>query len=569
MVRDLRSRAEDLLSLQEVDTVCKTEDFSALVHELQVHQIELEMQNEELRQAKNATEDALIRYSDLYDFAPVSLFTLDDKGKIIEANLAGATLLGSDRCYVMGISFGIFVAPQSRGPFDALLKRLSTEHKSTVEIRLLRKEGQFAYAQVEGIASEGPDGRQSRLAIIDITDRKNAEIAILKAKELAEDALKAKSEFLANMSHELRTPMNAIIGMTALLLDDNLTDDQRDFLETIQESSNSLLAIISDILSFSSMDKGKLELDCRPFDVRESVKESLDMMALSAQKKGLKLKCQIGESVPETLVGDASRVRQVLTNLVGNAIKFTDQGRVEVLAKARAVAPDKYELHFEVRDTGIGIAPEDLGKLFRPFSQVDMSRTRRHDGTGLGLAISKGLVEMMGGLIWAESTRGIGSTFHFTVQAFVPQREEIKRQEDGVEQEVQPQEKPQRVLVVDDNPSSQKVATLMLKRLGFEPDIASSGKEVLDKAVGEDYDLILMDIQMPGLDGREVTRIIRNSFSKQPYIIAITAQALAGDEESCLKAGMNDYLPKPIDLKSLKAAIDRFRASENSNALAW
>ncbi len=550
-------------------TVCDTGDVSVLVHELQVHQIELEMQNEELKHAKLAAEDALMKYSDLYDFAPISLFTLNDQGRIIEANLAGAALLGGNRCHVMDIFFWVFVAPQSRGPFDAFLKRLSTEQKSTVEIRLLRKEGQFAYAQVEGIASEGPDGRQSRLAIIDITDRKNAEIAILKAKELAEDALKAKSEFLANMSHEIRTPMNAIIGMTALLLDDDLTDDQRDFLETIQESSNSLLAIINDILSFSRMDKGKLELDCRPFNVRESVKESLDMMALSAQKKGLKLKCQIGESVPETLVGDAHRVRQVLTNLVGNAIKFTDQGRVEVLAKARAVAPDLYELHFKVRDTGIGIAPEDLDKLFRPFSQVDMSRTRRYGGTGLGLAISKGLVEMMGGQIWAESTRGIGSTFHFTVQAFVPQREEIKRQEDGVEQEVQPQEKPQRVLVVDDNPSSQKVATLMLKRLGFEPDIASSGKEVLDKAVGEDYDLILMDIQMPGLDGREVTRIIRNSFSKQPYIIAITAQALAGDEESCLKAGMNDYLPKPIDLESLKAAIDRFRASENSNALAW
>jgi PAS domain S-box-containing protein len=556
---DLRSQAEDRLSQEDVESVCKSRNVHVLVHELKVHQIELEMQNEELKRAKLVAEEALTKYSDLYDFAPIGLFTLDEQSRIVEINLAAATILGNERRNLMNKRFRPFVAPGSKEPFDAFWRTLhSTESKAEVEIKLLRMGNPLVCVRIEGTASEGTHGWQSRLALIDITNQKVAEKELIKTKEMADSAARAKSEFLATMSHEIRTPMNAIIGLTCLLLGDELTPEHRDFLETIKKSSDSLLSIINDVLEFSRMEKEKLELEHRPFDLRAIIDESLDLLILSAEEKGLCLKRHIDDSVPEMMVGDARRLSQILINLIGNAIKFTEHGKVEVFAEARRIAGERYEIQFEVEDTGIGISPESLEKLFRAFSQADMSTTRKYGGTGLGLAISKNLVERMGGRIWAESTPGLGSKFFFTVQACGRSKEPLEFQMAMPESYSLPSPgNSLRVLVAEDNSSNQKVAVQMLKKLGFRADIAASGREVLEAMDRQNYDVILMDVQMPEMDGLEATRIIRERFADQPYIIAITAHALNGDKERCLGTGMDDYLAKPIHLDALRAAMEQ------------
>jgi PAS domain S-box-containing protein len=649
----------------------------------------------------------------LINHANAPIIVWDSSFRINRFNDAFERLTGYKAPEVLGKQLDMLFPEASKyESMNLIQSTLAGERWEAVEIPIIRKDGSTRMVLWNSANIINKDGKViSTIAQgQDITDRKKAEeelreardeleqrvqertVELLKAKENAEAAAEAKAAFMANMSHEIRTPMNSVIGMTSLLLDEDLTPDQRDFVETIRNGGEALLSIINDILDFSKLEQDKVELEYQSFDLQNTIEESLDLVASRAAEKRLNLAYFIEKSTPNRIIGDPTRLRQVLAILLDNAIKFTDKGEI-LLTVTSDRSDSKYELHFAVKDTGIGIDPAKMDKLFESFSQLDDSISIKYGGTGLGLAIGKRLVELMGGKIWAENNKGKGSTFQFTISTeaisskpaseidprlkgkrilIVEDNKTIRRilghvtrdwgmmpttagsshdalklirgedsfdiaiiekdldEMDGLglareirrnnktipllmltflgqgvesdlfavtitkpikqsqihktlintlappiipsaisEPETKPASEAMRILLAEDNVSSQKVTLRMLHKLGYRADVVANGLEVLEALGRQQYDLILMDVRMPEMSGLEASKVIRQRWpGKKPLIIAITAYGLQGDRERCLDAGMDDYLSKPVQLEDLAEMLQKYASPHTDIKMA-
>ncbi len=657
-------------------------------------QIGLQTANNELESRVLALAASEERFRQAFETAGIGIALVGIDGRWLRVNRTLAEALGYTESELLMRTFqDITHKDDLEADLEHVGELLDDKRRSyQMEKRYYRRDGQIVWMRLSASLVRDLHGHPLHFVshLEDITDRKNLEVSLAAARDQALEGSRMKSEFLATMSHEIRTPMNGVIGMTSLLRDTPLTATQGEYVRTIESSGEALLAIINDILDYSKIEAGRIELEVTSFDLRESIEDALDLFAAKAMEKKLELLYLMGPEVPAEVEGDATRLRQILVNLVGNAIKFTDKGEVIVTVEAEPIN-GRTRLHFGIKDTGIGIPPEGMSRLFKSFSQVDASTTRRFGGTGLGLAISRRLAELMGGTMWAESTPGEGATFHFTamvdarpqlvhhslqrshpdlkgkkllvVDDHEPNRRfvctlavawgmtvreaatarealqlldqdtacdlavldmhmpemdgaqlaaEIHRRPacaqlplllltslgerprspefrlcmakpiraaslfKSIRECLQAEPKraalppapptydstlgrrcPLRILIAEDNPVNQKVANLMLRRLGYQAVTVANGLEVLTALQQQEFDFILMDIEMPELDGCEATRRIRaaNGNATSPWIVALTAGVMQHDRERVFAAGLNDYLAKPVHSDALSAAL--------------
>ncbi len=649
------------------------------------------------KQAQDALRRQVQYFKSLVNASPIAIVILDMNGRITDHNHAFVELFGFENVKLIGQKLDELIStPENSDEMRQYTNQVIHGQLIRGTSKRKRHNGDIIDVEIYGVPVI-VDGEQVGVLGLyqDVTKRIEYENSLRQAKQAAEEATRAKSEFLANMSHEIRTPLNGVIGMTGLLLDTPLTKEQREFVETIRTSGDALLTIINDILDFSKIEAGRLELEKAPFNLATCIEEVLDLLAPQASKKKLELAYLMNGRIPLILLGDVTRLRQILVNLVGNAIKFTAKGEVIISVIGQMLNDNHYQLYFAVKDTGIGIPKEKMNRLFQSFSQVDASTTRRYGGTGLGLAISKRLAEMMGGSMWVDSQVGQGSTFHFSIQVETT-REAINQidslpisglqgktilivddndtnlfilshqvnnwgmepvtfsngadalawlkqghpcdiavldmqmpEMDGLTLATeirkvlpadelplvmfsslgnQPKESrqqlfeafltkpikpaqlqatishilsqkpvaqakskpsltifdaelakkhPLHILLAEDNVINQKVALRMLERLGYRADVAANGMEAIAALERQHYDVVLMDVQMPEMDGVAATKVIRERWQKGdvPWIIALTANALTGDREKYLACGMNDYISKPVKPEELMRAL--------------
>ncbi len=517
----------------------------------------------EARVAALEAENAALRrtgtlYEALSDNAPAVLYVKDRDGRFLLSNRLHTQLLGLAHGETIGKRESDLLPAAEAEAIDAVTAQVFTsgEPRSSVfQLDLEGKERSF----LELIFPIRDAGGQT-IAVGGISNDISDRIEV----ERAQSASRAKSAFLAMMSHEIRTPLNAILGMATLLADTGLDGTQREMLTTMTTSSTALLTILDDVLDFSKIEAGRLEIDRVPVDPRDLGEQVRRLVASMANDRVLSLAVEVGDDVPAWVATDPTRLRQVLINLLANAVKFTEVGAVTLRVSSRATGEGRHELTFTVQDTGPGIPPDRIGQLFEAFEQLDSSTTRRFGGTGLGLAISQRLVGLLGGVIRVESALGRGSTFHFTVPV-----EAVPAPDDPAPAEpapLAPDAAPRarlRILLAEDNAVNQRVTVGMLNKLGYESAVAGDGLTALEMVLAGEYDVVLMDVRMPGLDGPETTRRIRAEApaSRQPRIAALTANVMKEDREACLAAGMDDFLAKPLRLRVLAEALERAAAA--------
>ena len=524
------------------------------------------------------------KFSALLEAAPDAMVVINQAGVIVLLNLQAERQFGYHRDGLLGKSLKDIIpedlaeriltnAPRSAE--DPLSQRFGT----AIEVTGRRKDGSEFPVEIMLSPLDSSEGVLITAAIRDISERRHTEEALQQrttdlgievtergraqeqmrvAKDAADAANEAKSEFLANMSHEIRTPLNGVIGMTNLVLETELTAEQRDFLETAKLSADALLNVINDILDFSKVEAGKIELEEIVFSLADCVEDALKTMAFQANEKGLELLCDIGAEVPQTVRGDPGRLRQVLLNLIGNALKFTGEGEVAVRVVADTLEENASLLHFIVSDSGMGISPEKFEMIFDSFNQADASTTRQFGGTGLGLTISKYLVQMMGGRVWVESELGAGSRFHFTVRLITETNNIVTESLislvtlQGV-----------KVLIVDDNGTNRLILHKMVERWGMNPTAVSDGKQALDELsaaeiANDAYGLMLTDMHMPRMDGFGLVGHLKDSVKfPTPTIMMLTSGGQRGDAARCEELGIAAYLNKPVRQAELREAIVR------------
>uniref|UniRef100_I2Q4J5 Sensory/regulatory protein RpfC n=1 Tax=Desulfovibrio sp. U5L TaxID=596152 RepID=I2Q4J5_9BACT len=680
----LRRRAESLLAGTAAEDPCllSHEEMARLIHELRVSQVELELQNEELRRTQAELAHTRDHYADLYDFAPAGYFTLDARGTVLEANLKGAAMLGRERDALPGSPFSDHILPSDRAAFAAHLARIrETGRAGTLQIRLLRPDGARVWAELsaepkppfgplgsaslrmvatdmtEGVlarqdletvldsapipivkvrvtgggdrvlvyqnpaaarlfgdealersckgflcnkdvcpalaaesgvvrdrecavktrfgerimyktAHKLPDAPYIIEAMVDVTELMRTRRNLTRAMEAAEAANRAKTQFLATMSHEIRTPMNGVMGMTELALQTDLTPEQREYLGLARQSALSLLDIINDILDFSRIEAGRMELARAPFSLRRTLGACLRLFDSLAARQGNELHLAVAKEASDGLVGDAGRLSQVIGNLVSNGLKFTRNGSVRLTVDTAPplhcpLGPERGHTAtflFSVSDTGIGIPRDKHDRIFDYFTQLDAGLSREAGGTGLGLSISKNLVALMGGRIWIESEPNRGSTVFFTATFEQPDpgpvRPEACAGEDGQAGTPPP---PMSILLVEDNRINQLVAKRLLERRGHVVTAVDSGFAALDLLRTQPFHCVLMDVEMPGINGLETLARLRDAGkfgeAAATAVVALTAHAVKGYRERMLAAGFDGYVSKPIDMRRLEAAL--------------
>jgi signal transduction histidine kinase/ActR/RegA family two-component response regulator len=561
--RDFRRMAREMAAGRRPDVESLSrEEVEQLLLELSVHQSELAAHNDELRQARAEQERAAQQYQSLFETAPVSYLILDDHGNIRRANRRARELLVEWRANPVGL--GLCSCLHQEWVLDFHAQHQAVMHGAgprRFETRLAN--GEHLYAEC---SAEGDGDSACRLALMDITERKRMEEELQQARRAAEEASRMKSDFLAVMSHEIRTPLNGVMGMLQLLERTPLEEKQKQYVETAQDSGKTLLELINDILEFSRIEAGKTGLREETFNPRRLFTGVADMFDPQARRKGVELKLHLDGGLPRVAQGDPHRLRQILFNLVGNAVKFTRQGEVAVEARA-AVDEDVVLLECSVRDTGPGLPQDKLNAVFEPFTQFEGPFVRAHQGTGLGLAIVKRLAALMDGEVVVDSQPGNGSTFTVRVRLKPAQGTEESGEVEALDVSSLRPGREVRVLVAEDNKVNLVYAREALGSMGVRVRCAADGAEALKALEEEPFDLVLMDLEMPEVDGATAARTMRSANlpwgnSRIP-VVALTAHALEGDRERVLDSHMDDYLAKPFQMDELQALLSRLLGETN------